>query len=267
MRAGRFVLAAAFLVMLPAIAAAADLSKIERVLVKEPAYHSKPKYCLLVFGPEAKTRVWLVQDGDTLYVDRNGTGDLTEADKKVAAEKLAGAEEGEYTFKVGDIRDGTRVHKAIRVLVSRLDNLADQDELAKAFLARNPKARSYYILCDVEMPGWRGTGIGGRVEQRAFYVDVSGVLQFADRPKEAPIIHFGGPWHITLFGRQRLTVGRESDLVLGVGTPGIGPGTTAWIDYEGVIPERAYPTLDITYPPERPGQPPVHEHYELKRRC
>jgi hypothetical protein len=56
----------------------ADLTKIDRTIAKEPAYRSKPKYCLLVFGPEAKTRVWLVLDGDTLYVDRNGNGDLTE---------------------------------------------------------------------------------------------------------------------------------------------------------------------------------------------
>ena len=35
----------------------ADLTKIDRTIAKEPAYKSKPKYCLLVFGPEAKTRV------------------------------------------------------------------------------------------------------------------------------------------------------------------------------------------------------------------
>jgi hypothetical protein len=57
----------------------------ERKVAKEPVYKSNPKYCLLVFGPEAKTRVWLVQDGDTLYVDRNGNGDLTEAGEKVQA--------------------------------------------------------------------------------------------------------------------------------------------------------------------------------------
>src|SRR5438094_892841 len=67
----------------PAIAA--DLSKLDRALAKEPAYQSKaPKYCLLVFGAEAKFRVWLVQDGDVLYVDRNGNGDLTENGKRVA---------------------------------------------------------------------------------------------------------------------------------------------------------------------------------------
>src|SRR6266702_3291632 len=51
---------------------AVDYTKIDRTIAKEPRYQSKtPKYCLLVFGPEAKTRVWLVLDRDVLYVDRN----------------------------------------------------------------------------------------------------------------------------------------------------------------------------------------------------
>src|SRR5262245_44214074 len=68
-------------------ASAADLSKVDRTIAKEPKYAGKPSYCLLVFGAEAKHRVWLVQDGHTLYVDRNGNGDLTEAGDKVAAKK------------------------------------------------------------------------------------------------------------------------------------------------------------------------------------
>jgi hypothetical protein len=62
---------------------AADLSKADRTIKKEPTYKTKPKYCLLVFGPEAKTRVWVVIDGDAAYVDRNGNGDLTEPGKRV----------------------------------------------------------------------------------------------------------------------------------------------------------------------------------------
>ena len=55
-----------------------DLTRIERTIAREPVYQSKaPKYCLLVLGLEARTRIWLVLDGDVLYVDRNGTGDLT----------------------------------------------------------------------------------------------------------------------------------------------------------------------------------------------
>src|SRR3712207_1181094 len=74
-----------------AAAPAADLAGVDRTIKKEPAYRSKsPKYGLLVFGPRAETRVWLVLDlaaepsdpdgsKNTLYVDRNGDGDLTAA--------------------------------------------------------------------------------------------------------------------------------------------------------------------------------------------
>jgi len=36
-----------------------------------------------VFGPQRKHRVWLVLDGDMLYVDKNGNGDLTEEGKRI----------------------------------------------------------------------------------------------------------------------------------------------------------------------------------------
>ena len=73
-------LSAAFLGLMasPALGGV-DLTKIDRAITREPAYQSKsPRYCLVLFGPEALTRVWVVRDGNTLYVDRNGNGDLTE---------------------------------------------------------------------------------------------------------------------------------------------------------------------------------------------
>src|SRR5215470_17357354 len=69
-------------------ACGADLTKIDRTIAKEPAYKGKPKYCLLVFGPDAKTRVWLVLDGDVLYVDRNGNGDLTDKGETVREKRV-----------------------------------------------------------------------------------------------------------------------------------------------------------------------------------
>jgi hypothetical protein len=60
-----------------------DLFKLIPDRVKEPAYKGKPAYCLLVFGPEAKTRAWVVMDGDLIYIDRSGNGDLTEPGKQV----------------------------------------------------------------------------------------------------------------------------------------------------------------------------------------
>jgi hypothetical protein len=65
------------LLLLPAGPAPAppDLAKVDRTLVGEPAYRTgSPKYCLVLFGPEAKTRVWLVLDGDRLFVQRDGKG-------------------------------------------------------------------------------------------------------------------------------------------------------------------------------------------------
>src|SRR5438874_3418987 len=90
-----------------ASALAADLKSIERKIAKEPAYAGKPKYCLLVFGPEARTRIWLALDGDKLYVDKNGNGDLTDDGPPIAAKV-----DGEFqNFRVSELRDGSRLHK------------------------------------------------------------------------------------------------------------------------------------------------------------
>jgi hypothetical protein len=247
---------------------AADLTQLDRKIIKEPAYKSKPKYCLLVFGAEAKTRVWLVLDGDALYIDRNGNGDLTEPGEKVQARKgdEDQARDGVFFFEAGDISDGKQTHKGLTLSVSKLDHLADLDSRVKTFLTRNPRARGYRLGIDVAMPGWKGAGLGGRVQHIVANTDVNGILQFSERPDEAPIIHLGGPWQIALYGPHQLTIGREEDMVLSVGTPGLGAGTTAYVGYEELIPEKAHPTVTITYP-TKPGQTPLREHYELKRRC
>ena len=248
-------------------ASAVDLSKIERKIVKEPAYQSKPKYGLLVLGPEAKTRVWLVQDGDTLYVDRNGNGDLTEPEEKVAAEKSKDTEEGEYVFEAGDLRDGARLHKRLRLRVGSIAYLAKREEDVKQLLIKDSNAHGYMVDLEVEMPGHKGAAPEGRVQQVASTHDATGVLQFAKRPEDAPILHFGGPWQVNLFTKQRLTSGRETDLMLGVGSPGVGPGSFTWIAYENLIPADKYPTVDLVFAPQHPGDPPRREHYELKHRC
>jgi len=63
-----------------------------------------------------------------------------------------------------------------------------------------------------------------------------------------------------------LQIGRPVDVILGVGTPGVGPGTTAYVFYDGVIPQNTYPKLEVTYPVKQ-GDAPVKELYELRARC
>ena len=84
-------------------AGAADLAAIKRVILKEPAYQGKPKYCLLVFGKKADTHVWMVRDGNNFYVDANGNGDLTEPGEKVVAGRSPS-----FSFARIVERDGTR---------------------------------------------------------------------------------------------------------------------------------------------------------------
>ncbi|MCA9146441.1 MAG: hypothetical protein KDB05_26850 [Planctomycetales bacterium] len=252
-----------------ASAGAYDLTTIDRKVLREPAYDATPKFCLLVFGPEAQTRVWLVLDGDSLYVDRNGNGDLTEDGERVASKNTedGDADTDNLLFEVGDIRAGNLTHKNLYVGVRRIAHLADQFEQIKELLMVNPQARGYSLGVDVEMSGWKGAGIDGRIEQTATVGDANGLLMFADQPEDAPIVHFGGPWQVALFSPQNLTVGRSGDVVLGVGTPGLGAGTTAYVGYQGVVPGNVFPTLEITFPPARVGGTPVTEHYELKERC
>jgi hypothetical protein len=255
-------------VYLAATVLAADLAKLDRTLAKEPVYKSAPRYCLLVFGPEARTRVWLVQDGDTLYVDRNGNGDLTEVGENVAAtpNKHVSPDEGVYDFEAGEIADHMLVHKALKCSVMRLDDLAAKDDV-KAFLVEHPSGRGYMVDCDIEIPGRKGAGIEGRVEQGTSFRDLHGLLQFAERPDAAPVIHFAGPLTVSLYDRPQLSIGRQKQLTLAVGTPGIGPGTTAVVSYEGLIPKNLHPRVDVIFPPEGKESVPVRGLYELKGRC
>lgn len=268
MRCIRFLTTLTSFLFLPPLSAA-DLTRIERRIGKEPAYESKPRYCLLVFGPHAKTRVWLVQDGHNLYVDRNANGDLTDGGEKIAAQKSGQplAPGGDHSFEVSDIRDGELTHKSLRVRLLNRSDVGNLDAREKEFWKKNPKGHLYHLGVQVEMPGRKGAGVGDRVQQEVGMADIGGFLQFAESAKDAPIIHFGGPWQITLSRPRRAAVGREFDLSLSVGTSGLGTGTTTNVAYERLIPENAQPTVEVTYPAEKKGGKPVHERYELKERC
>ena len=252
----RYVCMATLFVLLGGtLAGAADLSKIERRLVKEPAYKSgSPRYALLVIGPEAKDRVWIVKDGDTLYVDRNGNGDLTEPGEKLAADEGGSDEEG-YRFVAADFTVGGRKHYGLNVTVAPL----------KAVPAKDPKAVTLRLDARVTVPHLKAKG---QVAIGAGAIALDGPLVMATKAADAPIIHLGGPLAVTFYSSvPTLRRERPTECTLVVGTPGLGAGTFAMIGYDEVIPESVNPTAEITYPPVNPGSPPVKKLYELKKRC
>jgi hypothetical protein len=238
---------------------AADLTKIDRNLLREPHYRGKPQYALAVLGPDARFKVWLVLDGDALYADKSGNGDLTEPGKKFAGEKV------QYfrgtVFKVGDISVGAERYTNLEVRIESLKESAATYEEWPAFqklIAAHPEATGYTLSVDVPLRRPLPDGKGGQVTRLRHYVslaDANGFLQFADRPEAAPVIHFGGPWSIWPREAQKLVLGRSDEFDTLIGTPGIGPGTLALILYHTIedkpsifVPKEARPVLQLLLP-------------------
>ncbi|HJZ91173.1 MAG TPA: hypothetical protein VKE40_09890 [Gemmataceae bacterium] len=220
MRKAHLFVAFAFFAVSSPPALAIDLTKIDRTIAKEPAYKGKPKYCLLVFGPEAKFRVWLVIDGDTLYVDRNGNGDLTEAGEAVA--RLP-----EGWFKVGTLTepDGTR-HTDLQLQVIQAG--------AFPIAIRVGGKRLQCLQVEDPSPGTRQAG-----------------GHFAEQPKTAPIVHFNGPLTMKLtYPKGRVWDTRPDNRVVEVvawlGTPGLGDGTFASIGTSELLACPG-PTVEIEF--------------------
>jgi hypothetical protein len=179
-----------------AIVPAADLTKIDRSIAKEPAYKSKPTYCLLVFGQEAKTRIWLVLDGNELYVDRNRNGDLTDKGESVQAEQKS--------WNIGEVieADGKTKHTDLRI--------ADDDG---SFLIMMQTSKGYHAE------------VGNEV----------GHLQFSERPQDAPIVHLAGPLTVLLRERTRsfvLVRGKTVGFIALIGTSGLGEGASTYYHHD-----------------------------------
>jgi hypothetical protein len=255
-------LAAAFLAA--SAAGAADLTKVDRTIAKEPAYKGKPKYCLLVFGPEAKSRAWLVQDGDVLYVDRNGNGDLTEKDKKVA---LKQGTKDFRNFEAGELRIDGLTHGDLRVSQMRAtaEFVGNNKEWERVKAQDEPWTWSVYVKAERSADDKRD------LPKTIGYVangDGLGMLLFADRPQDAPIVQLNGPFSLGLQDvKQVFTAGHQTMLQIGVGTQGVGPGTFSFVLYPDTIPADAYPEAVITFPAKEAGGKPITQKFVLKERC
>lgn len=219
--------------------AALDLTvtKIDGTIAKESTYKNKPKYCLLVFGPEAKFRVWLVLDDDALYVDRNGNGDLTEREEQCVA---TGKEP--LVWEAGDLiePDGKRRHTGLMVT-----------EGAAGMTVR---------IRRTDGQRWQRAGApwmcGGSNQPRVVQTG-PGRLEFAERPQGAPILHFNGPLTVHLLWPHALNQGEETDFIAVVGTPGLGNGTFAPISNWQGIPYGAELAGEVAFSNRVVGEKPI----------
>jgi hypothetical protein len=272
MRFRRWLFIFAVICSAPPLAHSADLARIDRKIGVEPSYLTKPKYALLAFGPEARFRVWLVLDGNVLYVDKNGDGNLTAAEERIVSPK----EREEGVFKVGEITVGSQVYTDLTVRTEKLKNQSYQADLAcyRKLIAADPEALSYYV--GVGVPVSRAVvDEKGRPVTHIWHLasdDANGFLQFADKPADAPVIHFGGPWAVWPRNGQKFVLGRTEEFTTFIGTPGHGPGTfaitlqhTVGSDLAYYVPKSAQPVLEVELP-TKDGKLTV-ERYVLKERC
>jgi hypothetical protein len=241
MRASLF-LSILSLVVLGAPARAVDYAKVDRAIGKEPAYQESPKYALLLFGKEAKLRVWIVLDGRAVYLDRNGDSDLTA--------------KNEHFARMEDCRDIEIADPdgKTRYLIRYVSTFKDKDG-SREFLDVDIDIKgplSYRQYCGVELRG---------------------------RAREARVAHFHGPLTmgpLTIDGKlpaglALVTGDQPTDLRGHVGTMNAEHG--CWVvvrSHNGdksAFPEGVSPVVDVEFPPKAPGGAPVRKRYVLDQFC
>jgi hypothetical protein len=196
-----------------------DLQHVDRGIRKEPAHVAeRPLYGLLVFGPQAQQRIWMVLDRskpeveryDLLYVDLNANGDLTEP-----AERLVGELQGnDVRFGLPDIKDPATgaVHTT--------------------FNARVSVGPAPTVMLSMM---WRGRfKMGGGYPQDP----EDGYLRFGDKPANAPVMWADGdgPFRFQRWYGGKLPIGGADDFKVFVGQPGAG-ASAFWAFQQHFLPE------------------------------
>lgn len=213
----------ATLLLTATVGQAVELAKIDRRIAKEPKYQTNTRgYALLVFGSTAETRVWIVREGNRLYVDRNANGDLTDAAELFVSDNFP-------SWSIPEIveRDGMTKHTNLRLSI-RPDGTFDM------LITLSCTNRQTVGLRKYERPTMGAT------------------------PAEAPVIHFAGPMTFTWYG-QPPEINRgdvEEELRLGIGTPGLGKGTFAAYDCWRIV-EGCLIQADFRYARAGGGDPIV----------
>jgi hypothetical protein len=254
---------------------ATDLTKIPRQIGKEPAcVGEKHWYCLLVFGPKAETRVWLIHDpgkdwfdpkDDVLYVDRNGNGDLTEAGEKVFAK--------EYTTQV------------FLSFAKELETLHLPDFYAGEIMELSGKVRhtNLHIRSHGFSGGQQNYTVSVSLHGKHLQTTSSSLLRFGKTKEDAPIIHFNGPLSLQLVTGTGVTFvpndgsppteeqvmlvpGKPQRIYACVGGEGVGPGTFAAMQAD-FVPGDVRPVAEFEFTHIDPKKPPIKVKCKLALAC
>lgn len=255
----------------PGIAAdspAVDLATLSRSIAKEQVYKGVPHYSLVVIGPQAEHRSWMVMDGDDLlYFDRNGNGDLTEAEDRIECDRVATnrihlSSKGKFTgmnvFPIGTVA-GVNLKFEFWVRNKAFVPTSEQSEILRAY----DKLRADHH--------WENSTLL-RADDHDYQVQNPVVMTAT--AAEAQITHLSGPLQFALKrgDRQKLEPWpKQSIFDVHIGTRTLPPKhytqemlapLTEWEP-----PRNLHPVALFKFPPKVPGGQPVELAVDLNRRC
>lgn len=214
------------------------LRTVERTIDKEPRYADAPRYAMLVFGPEARSKVWVVEDGRTLYVDRNGNSDLTDDGPPLRPSDVRDLGRSQYEF-----------HYAVDAITTPAGSRHTDFRLSRWRYADGEDGYGLTLKVD------------GLTEVYVGWTDF-----WSPSPERAPLIHLGGPLRPVLLRQRAFTPGSEPGrLSIALANPGHVSGAASRLSIDAVAPE-VMPEVRIDWPVAQ-GRPPLRTSHRLTARC
>ncbi|MGE5193407.1 MAG: hypothetical protein ACM3U2_13010 [Deltaproteobacteria bacterium] len=258
---------------------AADLAAIERTLERQPAYRTEPRYCLLLFGAEAQIKVWIVEDGRMLYVDRNANGDLTDDGPPLQPSEVrelgslsGGPPRWDYDYVLDEIKPATGpAQTKFRLARWNYGEKVDSYGLSVTFhdeqrplgkTGSDPSARKPSVRPPAGSAAADAQASDGGIPM---YAGWFGTL-WADSPEKASIIHFGGPIEPRLLREKEFVVDSGvRRLSVCLVTPGLGDAGPARLS-EYAVPISTPIHVRIEWPVAIGSAPFVTTH-KLGKHC
>lgn len=232
----------------------------EHALIKTPHFKTKePLYGRLALGSEGQTKIWVILDGQSLYVDRNGNGDLTEADELLDTPVINANMDWKMISKGYHFADSK--HSALEQSerssrdVPLLKSTSKYRRFGLDFFEGKKNVTASKAEELKELQNWKEHFEGyvtvtlttdGQVTQ-------AGNARFAPLASDAPIVRFDGPLQFQLFQPAlTFTTGTSTRLAIQIATRGIGGNALTRI-VTSSLPKQLNPIAEIEYPTGESG--------------
>lgn len=235
------------------VTAIGDEVGINREIVREPEYTSKPRYCMLLLGEKAKAPVWIVQDGKKLYVDQNANRDLTDDGGPILPTNVR---------EIGAPTVTKRQFEKPKVTGRKWDGDYLLDEITPADGSRHSKFRLLRWNYGEPEDGYGlSLRLNGEIPMYAGWTPI-----WAESPAAASVIHFGGMVQPKLLRMDDFVVDSGARrLSIAFVNYGHGPGAHSRLSMFA-LPESVIPIAHIEWP-VAPGAKRLVTTHPLNERC